>query len=206
MAKPNEEAAEIQSVFGDLPDTFDIRNADGTISRVKEPCYNLLEPGFYGDTWYDEGEVVLLTICPNHGMQPLNRAAGERFAKWLRALPAEGARITVEDMTQAALMLAKDPKFGDMADRERALAVQRLAITLRDKRDEQLNGGTFVPPQIGRAAPRSSAPAMPNMRFTDPSMRGPGGSPGQSILHNPVHGNTAASQRVTPALGVPSGR
>lgn len=195
----------VAAMFGDLPETFVHRNGDGTIMQVREPCYNLLGPGFYSDTWYDEGEVITTGICPNHEMQPLNRAAGQRYFDWLQSLPAEKAPITIEDMTEAAFMLAKDPNYGAMSHRERCMAAQRLAIELKARRDMQLNGGVAPYPVGGIVrVSRSNAPAMPNVRISDMNVRGPGMS-GPSVLHDPAGRQSGGSRRITPAIGVPSG-
>jgi hypothetical protein len=209
MAKNDDdtELARMTAAFGDLPETFVHRNGDGTISQIKDPCYNLLSPGFYGDTWYDEGEVIATFVCPNHEMQPLNRAAARRMMKWLDSLPAEKAPITIEDMTEAAFMLAKDPEYGARSHQERCLAAQKLAVELKARRDRVLNGGVELPNLPGTAlrAAKSSAPAMPNIKIADANVRGPGAS-GQTILHDPSRrGGAPGASRVTPALGLPVG-
>lgn len=193
------------SPFADLPEVFTHRNGDNTVSQIKQPCYNLLSPGFYGDTWYDEGEIIATDICPNNEMQPLNRAAGVRFERWLDSLPAERAPITIEDMTEAAFMLAKDPDYGQKSHRERCMAAQKLAVALKERRDLQLNGGVVLPNLPGTAirAAKSAAPAMANIRVADGNVRGPGQA-GPVVLHEPRHGASSAS-RITPALGVPAG-
>lgn len=203
--------ARAERMFGfDLPETFTHRNGDGTILQIKNPCYNLLSPNFLADTWYDEGEVVATPLCPNHEMQPLNRAAALRFVQWLDSLPAEGAKLTVEDMTEAAFMLAKDERYGAMGHRDRCKAVQHLALELKERRDAQLNGGAVMPASAGPAsavrAARSGAPAMPNIRIADANVRGPGAG-GPTVLHDPAARRAAgpAASRITPALGVPGG-
>lgn len=184
-----------------LPEAFAMRNEDGSIDQIVDPCYNLLSPGYYGDTWFDEGEIIRTWICPNYEMQPLNKAAAVNMKKWLESLPDTGIRLTMEDTVEAAMMLRNHPDVEKMTHDQAAETVRKLAMKLKMQRENPTK--MFIPPvqhNEARPASRSNAPAMPNTRFTDPTARGP--SLDRSVLHEPRRGEEVA-RRAKPAVSNP---
>lgn len=171
---------------GDLPEAFAMRNDDGSIEQIKDPCYNLLSPGYYGDTWYDTDEIIRTGICPNYEMQPLNRAAGENMRKWLASLPEDGVQLSMEDTVEAAMMLRNNADVDKMSHEEASNYVRKLAMKIKAKRDTA-QGLTLPPVSMNEArrAGNRNAPAMANARFTDPTVRQSGR---QAVIHEPVHG------------------
>jgi hypothetical protein len=205
----NTQTEEIIAAFGDLPEVFIHRNDDGTIEQVKEPCYNLLAPGFYGigqdGTFYDEGEIIRTNACPNYHMQPLNQAAGKKIVAWLESLPTTNVMINIEDMVEASQMLAKDPRITTMTTEEVQSAAIKLAMALKSKREG--NGGLSLPPVNGPTlfsrAGASKAPPMLATRFVDPAMRGPGQTGNRDVLHEPKAQPASVKRQKAAMGGVP---
>lgn len=150
--------------LNDLPVVFAIRNGDNSIVQEKAACYQCTADGFYGrgltGTYYQEGDVIVAEFVPNEHMQPLNRAAALKFAMWRESLPNNKAPIAIEDMAEAAQMLAKDPRVTDLPPDDYQRAVVELASRLKIKRAgkdyvelPQLSAHNFAPQSGGKAPP-----------------------------------------------------
>lgn len=149
--------------FTDLPEVYFAESGE----RIAEPVYALLAPGFYGATYYNEGEHIIFPDTPNHHMQPLNRAAGAQMAVWLEGLPGAGQNSTPEDLIEAAMMLR--PREGEpvLNHQEFNKAVIKLAAELKAKRDGR--GAPALPSgQVPRPATNPTAPPMANARTINP--------------------------------------
>jgi hypothetical protein len=166
-----------------LPHAYGFRAENGAIIQIQESCYQLLAPCFLGNgvnaTFYDEGEVVKTTACPNHHMQPLNKAAGERYERWLETQVVDhGVRVSVEDLVQAAATLASTKSAEEIAklDSESwTKAVHKLAVLIGKKRNEQLYGGLRLPDMADPATRvgQTKSPPMAGLHYVDPALRGP---------------------------------
>lgn len=186
--------------FGDLPEAFAIRNPDNTLLQITKPCYSLLTPGFYGThnqgTFYDEGEIVQTDQTPNYHMQPLNRAAARKMADWLDSLPTSGVSINIDDLAEAAVMIAGNPTLAQMSKDEISAATQKIAITLKKKRDGTV--GMILPPMAGQSihtvGQNQKAPPMGATRYLDPELRGPGQTGSRGVIHEPKLGEMATSR------------
>ncbi len=190
--------------FGNLPEAYAMRGEDGMIEQIIEPCYQCHSPQYLGDTWYDEGEVVVTAICPNYELLPLNRAAGENMVKWLNMLPQNGVKLSIEDTVEAAMRLREHPQAKDMTHEQLAEFVTKLAIKMKEKR-EVAAGNLSIPPVATNEARRAGsrgAPAMANTRFTDPTMRGPG-IHDRAVLHEPRRGAPVATRVKPPITNAP---
>jgi len=129
-------------------------------NRVEGPVYELLADCFFDDSLWLTGEHIATDMTPNHHMQPLNKAAGERIELWLSTLPETGSNLRVDDLLEAAMMLR--PKEGDaeLSSADFHAAVLRRASQLKAKREG--GSGMTVPPIVQSAAGIKNAPAMPN--------------------------------------------
>lgn len=164
--------------MADLPVVFALRGGDGSIMQEKAACYQCMTEGFYGrgvtGTFYQEGDIIVAEFTPNDQMQPLNRAAGLKFASWRETLPTNRAPIDIGDMTEAAQMLAKDPRVTDLPPDDYQRAVVELATRLKIKRggrdalDLPQIAHNFTPQSGGKAPPILGA------RLSDMAQRGPG--------------------------------
>jgi hypothetical protein len=166
-----------------LPETHAFRGDNGMIAQIREPCYHLLSPCFLGRgtlaTFFDEGETVRTFECPNHHMQPLNRAAGERYSRWLETQAVEhGVKVSIEDLTQAAMTLSSTKSAEEISKLDAETwtkAVHKLAVLISQKRNDQLYGGLRIP-DLANPTSRvgaSKAPPMAGLHYTDPSLRSP---------------------------------
>lgn len=172
--------------FDHLPAVFAMRDDNGQVVQEKEPCYQCTSPGFYGShrsgTWYDEGSILVTHDTPNIHLQPLNRAAALKFAKWQDALPGQRTPISIEDMTEAAMMLAKDPRVQALGPLDAQKSVISLAEGLKIKREGKdarnipAMGHNFVPQSGGSAAPLLGA-KMSDLGQRGPGVTGPGNIP-----------------------------
>lgn len=190
--------------FADVPETFAMRGEGGFIQQIREPCYNLLADGFYGDTLYEEGEIITTGICPNDHMQPLNRAAAVNILKWRKSLPKSNVTLSIEDTVEAANRLRDDPRTKDMNHDQFSELAYKLAMEIKTRRDGA-QAELYLPAiggQAVRQAGAGKAPPMPNTRFTDPSHTRPGqlSAATGAVLHEPklTGGNV---QRAKPAMG-----
>lgn len=139
-AADNDQALLSQYGFSDLPEQFAMRDpGDGGLIQEREPCYLCRADGFYGvgvhGTFYAEGSIIVTGIVPNEHLEPLNRAAGLNFAKWRHRLPNNRAPIDVADMSEAAHMLAKDPRVTELSPDDYQAAVVKLAVAIKLKRE-----------------------------------------------------------------------
>lgn len=182
-AKPavNDDIA-LLSLYGlaELPEVFAMRDGNNVIQE-REPCYICQADGFYGrgthGTHHMEGEILVMEprFVPNQHLQPLNRAAGLAYAKWLHSLPNNQVPIDIGDMAEAAQMLAKNPQVTDLPPDDYQKAVTTLAMKLKLKRDGKdarmlpnMSPHNFAPQSGGGAAPILGA------RMSDLTQRGPG--------------------------------
>lgn len=173
----DDEALLLQFGFADLPHMFAMQTPDGLIQE-KSPCYRCSADGFYGHgkegTWYEEGSIIVMDSTPNQHTEPLNRAAGTKWAKWAQSLPAHKAAIDVGDMSEAAHMLAKDPRVTELGPVEYQEAVVKLAVSLKLKREGK--DARSLPSMGHNFAPQSggNAPPVLNAKLSDMTQRGPG--------------------------------
>jgi hypothetical protein len=167
-----------------LPEAYALRAENGGIIQIQEPCYALLAPCFLGKgmnaTYYDEGEAVKTADCPNYHMQPLNRAAGQRYEKWLETQAVEhGVRVSVEDLVQAAATLSSTRSAEEIAKLDSETwtkAVHKLAVLIGKKRNDQLYGDLRVPDMANPTSrvAQSKSPPMAGLHYVDPALRAPG--------------------------------
>jgi hypothetical protein len=196
----------------DLEKTFSMRDpVTGQILRETEACYECLADGFYGaglhGTFYPEGATIVLDSIPNQHLRPLNRAAGVAYARWLESLPQNRIFIDIGDMSEAAVILAKDPRVEKMSTLQAQQCVIRLAEGLKAKREgkdlKDLRVGdinrNFAPQSGGRSAPMLGA------KMSDLSQLSPGMTRGVAQATGPGAGvrKAAAAQ---PLGGPPPGR
>lgn len=164
-------------------------------SQIADPVYRLLAQGYYDDVLWPEGEILATHMIPNHQMQPLNRAAGEKFTDFIASLPdADGVTLRVEDLVEAATMLR--PKEGEpmVSSEDWGRAVRKLAIRVQEDRIARQRPQIPSNASISRTQ-RSSAPAMPNAVYED--RRANYGHPGDKTTPRPV--TPGQSRSVAPA-------
>jgi hypothetical protein len=164
--------------LGELPVVFAIRNGDGSIIQEKAACYQCSTEGFYGrgmtGTFYQEGDIIVAEFTPNEYMVPLNRAAALKYAMWRESLPQNRAPIDIGDLSEAAQMLAKDPRVTDLPPDDYQKAVTELATRLKIKRAGK-DAMELIPiahnfnPQSG-----GKAPPILGAKLSDMGARGPG--------------------------------
>jgi hypothetical protein len=164
--------------LGELPAVFAIQGPDGKIIQEKAACYQCATEGFYGrgmtGTFYQEGDILVAEFTPNEWMTPLNRAAAIKVALWRETLPANQAPISIEDMSEAAQMLAKDPRVVDLPPIEFQRAVTSLASRLKIKRQGK-DAMELVPMAHNfNPAPGGKAPPILGAKLSDMGQRGPG--------------------------------
>lgn len=204
QSKPQDH--DFSNPYAHLPTAFTYRAPDGEVVNVTEPCYRLLADGFYGlkaaASLFQEGEIIFdKDIVPNHQLEPLNQAAGQRVAQWLESLPLDGIPIGIGDLAEAAHMLRPREGMPEMNSTDWGRAVQKLALELKAKREGRQN--LHIPP-INNARPNSNAPGMLATRYKDPSHRGPGDIGNRPVIHEPVR-TERPLQRATPAMtGAPA--
>ncbi|WP_439392336.1 hypothetical protein ACRQ5Q_22335 [Bradyrhizobium sp. PMVTL-01] len=199
--------------FSDMDRTFSMRDPESNqILQEQEPCYELLADGFYGQgmhgTWYQEGATIVIHTPPNEHMRPLNRAAAVNYCKWLESLPQNKVYIDIGDMSEAAQILARDPRVKDMspsqAQRTTILVAEGLRLKREGKNARDLRAG-----DIGRNfAPQSGGKAPPvlNARMSDLSQLGPGMTRATSQVTGPGAGVRKAQPKGAPLGGPPPGR
>lgn len=192
----------------DLEVVFAMRDTGGEIIREKEPCYECLAEGFYGNgmhgTWYQEGATIVLATTPNEQLRPLNRAAGINYANWLESLPQNRTYIDIGDMSEAAVILAKDPRVAQMSQAQAQRATIAVAEGLKLKRDP--NARDLRASDINRNfAPASGgkSPPMLGAKMSDLSQMGPGMTRGVATATGPGAGVRKAAN---PLGGPPPGR
>ncbi|MET4341948.1 hypothetical protein [Bradyrhizobium sp. RT9a] len=191
----------------DLDPVFAMRDGNEII-REKEPCYECLAEGFYGNgmhgTWYQEGATIVLSTTPNEQLRPLNRAAGINYANWLESLPQNRTYIDIGDMSEAAVILAKDPRVAQMSQAQAQRATIAVAEGLKLKRDPHARdlraadiNRNFAPASGGKSPPMLGA------KMSDLSQMGPGMTRGMATVTGPGAGVRKASN---PLGGPPPGR
>ncbi len=187
--------------FADLSETFAMRNDDGSIIQERDACYNCTADGFYGHgtqgTWYMEGSIIVTDAVPNEHMEPLNRAAGIRYVNWQRRQPANRVPIDVGDMSEAAIMLAKDPESMSLPPLKHQEAVIKLATALKIKR-EGLEARDL--PQLGHNFVRGTRPMAPPLlgaKMSDMTQRYPGETRMATAI--PQVGSGPVTRRAQPA-------
>jgi hypothetical protein len=192
----------------DLEVVFAMRDTGGEIIREKEPCYECLAEGFYGSgmhgTWYQEGATIVLSTTPNEQLRPLNRAAGIAYASWLESLPQNRTYIDIGDMSEAAVILAKDPRVALMSQAQAQRCTIAVAEGLKLKRDPHARdlrasdiNRNFAPASGGKAPP------MLNAKMSDLSQIGPGMTRNVATVTGPGAGVRRAAN---PLGGPPPGR
>jgi len=195
----------------DLDVTFSMRDlATNEILREKEPCYECLAEGFYGQgmhaTWYQEGATIVMHTPPNQQLRPLNRAAGVNYARWLESLPQNRTYIDIGEMAEAAVILAKDERVKEMTPMQSQQACIRVAEGLRMRREGKtamdLRAGdisrNFAPQSGGRSPPMLGA------KMSDMSQIGPGMTRNLAAVTGPGAGVRRAA--AAPLGGPPPGR
>lgn len=162
-----------------LPEQY--RADDGEM--VSEPCWRLAADGFYGDTHWLQGSVLVANIVPNHHMIPLNKSAGEAMERWVSSLPLNSAGLKDEDIIEASYMMGSRADIPGMTKQQWQIAMVKLALELKAKREG--SSGLRLPELQGvRPAVRPDAPPMPNATFTDPRIGG-FGQQQQTVIHKP---------------------
>lgn len=205
-AQAKQQDQDFSNPYAHLPVAFSYRSPEGEVVQVTDPCYRLLTDGFYGKkaaaSLFQEGEIIFdKDIVPNHQLEPLNRAAGERVIQWLETLPLDGIPISIGDLSEAAHMLRPREGMAEMNATDWGRAVQKLALELKAKREGRQN--LHIPP-INTGRVNSKAPGMLATRYTDPSLRGPGDIGNRPAIHEPAR-TEQPLQRATPAMtGVPA--
>lgn len=164
--------------------------------QIEEPAYRLLVACFFDETYWQDGEVLVTDLTPNHHMEPLNRAADERIAKWLGSLPggAAGSPVSMEDMMEAAMMLRPREGEPELSTEAFQTAVVSLAIKLKEKR--QGKQGSVIPGV--RPANASNAPPMPNAQFNERGHQF--GHQEQRVTHQPSRRDSRV-RSTKPAMG-----
>lgn len=189
--------------------TFTMRDpATRELLREKEPCYQCMAAGFYGrglhGTFWDEGAIIVSSDVPNEHMQPLNRAAAINYCKWLESLPQNQITIGIEDMSEAAVILAKDPRVQGMSPAQAQIATIKVAEGLRLRREGK-NARDLRVGDINRNfAPQSGgkSPPMLGAKMSDMSQLGPGMTRNIAAVTGPG----ANVRKGAPLGGPPPGR
>lgn len=140
----------------DLPEAVYIEGRS-----IKAPLYKLLGPIQADDTYYEAGEIISTSMCPNEAMEPMNRAAGDNVEKWYLSLPANG-NVRTEDYMAAAMEMR--PKVGDqeISHDEWIAAVRQRALTIRAKAEGR-PVEDLMPARITK--PSGDIPPMPNVQI-----------------------------------------
>lgn len=178
-ADADNEARLARHGFADLPVVFAIQNPDRSIIQEHQACYQCMTEGFYGrgiaGTYYQEGDIIVAEFVPNEQMMPLNRAAALKVITWRESLPQTKAPIDIGDLSEAAQMLAKDPRVTDLPPDDYQRAVTELATRLKIKRSggtsldlPQMSSHNFAPVSGGKSPPILGA------KLSDMAQRGPG--------------------------------
>jgi len=197
--------------FEEIEVTFAMRDPmTGEVLREKEACYQLKADGFYGKgmhaTWFHEGDIIVSHDVPNQHMEPQNRAAALAFARWIESLPQNRVTIDIGDMSEAAVILAKDPRMtnGQLTPAQAQFATIKVAEGLKLRREGK-NAMDLRVGEINRNfAPQSGgkAPPMLGAKMSDMSQIGPGMTRGIAAVSGPGAGIRKAS----PLGGPPPGR
>lgn len=195
----------------ELEPVFAMRDpGTGEILKEKEPCYECLADGFYGNglhgTFFMEGATIVIHTPPNQHMRPLNRAAGINYARWMESLPQNRVVFDIGDMAEAGAILAKDPRVQQMTPLQAQQAVIRLAEGLKLRRDPSAKdmrvndiNRNFAPQSGGKSPPMLGA------KMSDMSQVGPGQTRAATAVTGPGAGVRKANN-APPLGGPPPGR
>ena len=163
--------------LSDLPEVFAMRGENGMIQE-REPCYRCTADGFYGrgtsGTWYQEDSILVYEDIPNDYLEPLNTAAALQWTYWRESLPKNRTQIDIGDMSEAAHMLAKDPRVTDLPPVEYQKAVVKLSEELKLRREGK---DAKSLPNIGHnfaAQSGGKAPPILGAKMSEMSQRTPG--------------------------------
>ena len=192
----------------DLPEfwiTDDGHKVSAPTWEAMAPCYMVMtsaETGQTGPTMVAPGEIFTNERAPSFAWQPLNKAAGENYDRWLDSLPVDGKGVSQELITEAAYTLR--PREGDPEFTHEVWwsNVMRLAVTLHEKRR---GSGVFNPTPASAYRPGSAASA-PVMSYASSSnlMAQPGQPPAGAAMHQPQNAMRAAQaqrrRNVTPPM------
>lgn len=188
QADPNKKASrsaieQAFDEFSELPPVFAMRGPDGVVDQVRDPAWQLLADGFYGQgveaTLFLEGEIIVANMTPNFHIEPLNAAAGRLMRDWLESLPMQGTAIAIGDLSEAAAAIQKHDKIAEMTPKQIEEATYKLAVALKKKRDlaqqglvvPAIAGPTIESVRSARQMGAAPAPLM-NARMIDHSRNG----------------------------------
>ena len=163
--------------FSDLPVTFSMRDGNQIIQE-KSPSYLCTADGFYGvgkgGTWYAEDSIIVADLVPNYHLQPLNRGAGVRWAKWASRLPTTRAQFDIGDMAEASQILAKNPAVQSLDPIQYQSALIKLCEELKIRREGK--DARTLPGLNHNFAPQSggNAPPMLGAKQAEMGQQGPG--------------------------------
>lgn len=115
------------------------------------------ENGLVGPTLVEPGEILTTEMVPNQHLQPLNRAAGERYETWLASLPQDGAGLTQAEITEAAYMMRPREGEKEIPHDQWWGAVMKAAWAIKEKRSR--NVPRVAPAHMHR--PGQNLPVMP---------------------------------------------
>jgi hypothetical protein len=133
------------SEYEDLPEFYVGESGRTAVPtyEARMPCHMVMksiETGQTGPTLVEEGERFTTDNTPCHQWMPLNRAAGERYDRWLASLPVAGRNLSMEDISEAAH--AMRPREGEpvIDHREWWGIVMKYAVTMKERR----SGGSVM--------------------------------------------------------------
>jgi hypothetical protein len=187
--------------FSQLPVAY--HSEEGAITA---PVYRAAAPCYLGDTLWEEGEVIITELVPNGQMEPLNKAAGDRFDAWTSSLPLNGSNLREGDIIEAANMLRADA--GSMSSDDFNRAIIKLALSLKAKRESLGQPSAACAARVlGRRDDRAAAVQCPRRRCppwldgrheaADPACRRP--SPPPPARRRRAMGNTPTPEQPPPA-------
>lgn len=181
----------------ELPDVFVNERQD----QFTDPVYRLHADGYYGESHWYEGDIIVWLETPNQTMEPLNRAAGLAMEAWLESLPLAGANsvhLTISDLLEAARLIPED-QVKSLDQNAYGKAIATIAIKLKEKRDGK--PGMLIPGWGSvRTAAASSAPPMRNAAIQNVRHNGPMGmgEPGPQRAAKPSSARTTKGMTNTP--------
>lgn len=180
--------------------------------KEREACYQLMADGFYGrglhGTFWPEGSIIVSHDSPNQHMQPLNRAAAVAYCRWLESLPQNRTFIDIGDMSEAAQILAKDPRIQHMSPQQAQRATIMVAEGLKLKRE----GKSVMDLRVGdinrNFAPSSggNSPPMLGAKMSDLSAIGPGMTRAATITTGAGAAAGVRRPAASPLGGLPPGQ
>jgi hypothetical protein len=147
-----------------LPESYvteDGQHVHGPTYLLLADCHMVMrsaETGLTGPTLVEEGQVITTEMTPNHQMQPLNKAAGERFEMWINSLPVVGKGLSQEEISEAAFAMRPREGEPEIPHDQWWGAVMKYAVAIKEKRA----GARPVGPAVGYRPAPSSLPIMPN--------------------------------------------